>query len=413
MSDLHTHDVTHETPTPLDARVERPQRVADVADLLRDTSGSVLVRGGATKLDWGGRTRTPDLVIDTCDLTGVLTHNPADMTASVRGGTSLAGLQEHLRRSGQWLAVDPATEPLGASVGGLLSTGDSGPARLRYGGLRDLVIGVTLVLADGHVARSGGHVIKNVAGYDLAKLMHGSLGSLALIAEVVVRLHPRPPSSVTVSGAADAGQATAAALALAASPLEPAALEWVSDAASGAAAGRLVVRTEGTDGHVDAAGARLLELLRTHGVDAHRLDDPGQAAAEWRAQGQAVVGATGETVLRVCGLPSDVGWLVERAGSIAADADLGLEVASSVALGISTIRLGGGAAAEHARTVSALRLEAVARGASVLMRSRPEGVDELVDALGPPPSAVALLRRVKEQFDPGSRLAPGRFEPWY
>ncbi|MBC7561255.1 MAG: FAD-binding oxidoreductase, partial [Dermatophilaceae bacterium] len=154
-------------------RVERPATTGEAAQLLGETAGSVLFRGGGTKLDWAGRVRDPDLVVDTTRLRGMLTHNPADLTASVRAGTTLTELQEHLAGDGQWLALDPPTAGRGATVGGLLAAGDSGPSRLRYGALRDLVIGVTLVLADGTVARSGGHVIKNVAGYDLAKLVHG------------------------------------------------------------------------------------------------------------------------------------------------------------------------------------------------------------------------------------------------
>lgn len=124
--------------------VQRPGTVAEAAQLLRDSTGSVLVRGGGTKLGWAGRVSDPDLLLDTTDLAGVLTHNPGDMTASVRAGTTLDTLQDHLAESGQWLALDPPSAANGATLGGLLAAGDSGPSRLRYGGLRDLVIGVTL-----------------------------------------------------------------------------------------------------------------------------------------------------------------------------------------------------------------------------------------------------------------------------
>ena len=205
MTDVGTTDRTGTRGAP----VEQPRTLAQAADLLRDSTGSVLVRGSGTKGDWAGRVVDPELILDTTELRGVLTHNPADMTASVRAGTPLNELQHLLARSGEWLALDPPTAGRGATVGGLLAAGDSGPSRLRYGGLRDLGIGVTLVLADGQVARSGGHVIKNVAGYDLAKLANGSLGSLALVAEVVVRLHPRPPASTTPAGPAPPASAKA------------------------------------------------------------------------------------------------------------------------------------------------------------------------------------------------------------
>ena len=413
--------------------VEAPQTVAEAATLLRESTGSVLLRGGATQLDWGGPVENPGLVLDTTELSGVLTHNPADMTASVRAGTTLQSLQQHLADSDQWLALDPPTARRGATVGGLLAAGDSGPSRLRYGGLRDLVIGVTLVLADGQVARSGGHVIKNVAGYDLAKLVHGSLGTLALVAEVVVRLHPVPRASRTLLGSADPEQATAAALAIAAGPLEPAALEWFSEPRTLGRSGRLLVRVDGTASHADHAAERMAQLLAAHGIRAETharehesarhawdeqaaavlggLGDPGDASAFGTAGGDRFA-ADHETVLRVCGLPSDFGELVTRVARIADETRMGLELASSLGLGIHTLRLLGPDLRDHARLLTATRDLALAQGASVLTRSRPKGLDQLVDPLGPAPGHAPLLARIKAQFDPDHRLAPGRLGPW-
>lgn len=387
---------------------EAPTTLADTADLLRDTSGSVLVRGGATKLDWAGRVETPDLLLDTTRLSGVLTHNPADLTASVRAGTTLTQFQQELAGAGQWLALDPATEAVGATVGGLLAAGDSGPSRLRYGGLRDLVIGVTLVLADGTVARSGGHVIKNVAGYDLAKLVYGSLGSLAVVAEVVVRLHPRLAASVTVAGPASSNQAAAAALALMASPLEPTAVEWVS----GESNGRLLVRTDGTADFVAAAGQRVSDLLIAGGVAAASLSEE-DAAAAWHEQAEAVRGAEEETLVRVSARPSDIAEVFEFSARRAEDAGLEVRLVASGALGLGTVALRGGEPAQHGCVLTDVRGAVRDRGGSVLLRHRADAVEEHVDALGPEPSTVTLLRRIKAQFDPDGRLAPGRFRPWY
>lgn len=388
-------------------QVERPRAVADAAAVLRDTTGSVLVRGGGTKLDWAGRVPDPDVVLETADLAGVLTHNPGDMTASVRAGTTLTALQDHLATDGQWLALDPPTAQRGATLGGLLAAGDSGPSRLRYGGIRDLVIGVTLVLADGTVARSGGHVIKNVAGYDLAKLVHGSLGSLALVAEVVVRLHPRPATSITTAGTADAAQATAAALALAASPLEPTAVEWISGSP-----GQLLVRIDGTAASVQDSSRRLVDLLAGLGVAAAPLaaDEAGPA---WQAHAAAVLGEKDETALRVAGLPGDLASLAGDVADAADKAGSTARVVSSAALGMHTVRLHGGSAQSHADVLTAVRSHAGTHGASVLLRHRAPELDALIDALGPPPSTAPLLRRVKAQFDPAGRLAPGRFQPWF
>ena len=388
-----------------------PTSVTGVAELLRETTGSVLVRGAGTKQDWAGRVTEPDLVLDTTRLTGLLTYNPADLTASVRAGTPLADLQAELSVNQQWLALDPPSADRGATVGGLLAAGDSGPSRLRYGGLRDLVIGVTIVLADGTVARSGGHVIKNVAGYDLAKLMYGSLGSLAVVAEVVVRLHPRPPATRTTAGPADARRATAAAMALAASPLEPAAVEWVSD--RGGRTGQLLVRVDGSPRYTTEAAARIQDLLFDLGIDGRTLDDEAAARA-WQHQSAAVLGGGDEVAtLRICSLPSQLSGIAADASRLADDAGVEVEFVSSAALGIHTVHLRGGTDEQQGRTVGALRERASAAGASVLLRTRRTLVDAFVDVLGPAPSSVALLRRVKAQFDPAGRLAPGRFQPWY
>jgi len=396
--------------TAASGRVEAPGTLTEVSALLGGTTGTLLVRGAATKLDWAGRVTDPDLVVDTAALQGMLTHNPADMTASVRAGTPLQVLQETLAEEGQWLALDPPSASVGATVGGLLAAGDSGPSRLRYGGLRDLVIGVTLVLADGTLARAGSHVIKNVAGYDLSKLVHGSLGSLAVIAEVIVRLHPRPPASATAVGPADAAQATAATLALAASPLEPTAVEWVSG--DGTETGQLHVRVDGTTASTEAASRGVADLLAGLGIPTEVLSEPAVDAA-WKAHATAVLGTDDETVVRVAGLPSDLDALARHVSEAAAQAGVGARLISSAALGMHTVRLDGGSAQAHAHVLTGLRTYARARDASVLLRQRPAALDDLVDALGPPPSSIELLRRVKAQFDPTGRFAPGRFRPWY
>ncbi len=387
---------------------ERPASTAEAAAVLRKTPGSVLIRGSGTHAQWAGRVRDPDVVLDTTGLQGVLTYNPSDMTASVRAGTRLTDLQDHLAGNHQWLALDPPAAGADATVGGLLAAGDSGPSRLRYGGIRDLVIGVTLVLADGTVARAGGHVIKNVAGYDLAKLVHGSLGSLALITEVVLRLHPLPEGSITVAGTADAEQATAACLAIAASPVEPAAVEWMSNADSGT----LLVRIDGSAVHLDASGNQLTELLQAAGISGSVLGS-AEAASTWAAHAAAVRGSDGETVARIAGRPSDVADLVGRAAAAARRAEIRVEAVSSAAVGLHTIRFGGGAPQAQAHAFADVRDYALARGAGVLLRERPAEVDEVVDPLGPAPSTGPLLRAIKAQFDPTGRLAPGRFAPWY
>ncbi len=240
--------------------------------------------GAGTAAGWAGALQPVHAVLDLRALTGVIAHNPGDMTVSVRAGTPLRELNAELADHGQHVAFDAARVADGATVGGLLATADAGPDALVHGSLRDLVIGTTLVLADGTVARNGGHVIKNVAGYDLAKLVHGSYGTLAVVAEVVLRLHPLPRAVATLVLPCTLDEAAGHAARILGGPYEPAALEWVSDP------GALLVRVEGTAAALPERVARLQELL---GPAAVPVEGPSPAPvrrgrAERRSRGRAL-----------------------------------------------------------------------------------------------------------------------------
>src|SRR5215475_2444011 len=215
-----------------------PASVAEASAVMRaagEQGLAVVVRGSGSRLDWGAPPRRCELVIDTLLLDQVIEHAAGDLVARVQAGVGLRRLGEVLAAAGQQLALDapPARaapdgqEPVStATVGGTLATGTAGPRRLRYGTPRDLVIGITVVRADGTVASSGGKVVKNVAGYDLGKLFAGSYGTLGLIVEAVFRLHPRPASAAYVTVDCDGPDEAYWAVATAAgSELAPSAIE--------------------------------------------------------------------------------------------------------------------------------------------------------------------------------------------
>src|SRR5215472_9710093 len=187
-----------------DLRVVEPESEPAVSEALRcaDRDGlAVIPRGGGTKQDWGNPPKRADLILSTARLNRIIEHAWADLTVTAEAGCTLQVLQNALAQRGQRLAFD-GLWPERASVGGALSTNDSGALRLRFGALRDLLIGVTLALPDGTLASSGGKVVKNVAGYDLPKLVTGALGTLGVITRAVFRLHPLPHSTRTFSFAA-------------------------------------------------------------------------------------------------------------------------------------------------------------------------------------------------------------------
>jgi glycolate oxidase FAD binding subunit len=183
--------------------VVSPADEAQVAEVLRAASAhhlAVVTRGGGTKLDWGAAPARCDVVLSTSRIDGIVDHEPADLVCVACAGMTLAALQERLASAEgfrQRLMLDPP-HGAAATLGGVVASAASGPLRTRFGTPRDLVIGASFVLSDGTVGRSGGKVVKNVAGFDVAKLLVGSLGTLAVITEIAFRLHPLPAASRTV-----------------------------------------------------------------------------------------------------------------------------------------------------------------------------------------------------------------------
>jgi glycolate oxidase FAD binding subunit len=362
----------------------RPTDLRAVRDAVLDTAGPVSIAGAGTAAGWAGDLGPVGTVLDTTALSGVIVHNPGDMTVAVRAGTPLRDLQDELAPHGQHVSFDAARVSAGATVGGLVATADAGPSALVFGSLRDLVIGVTLVLADGSVARSGGHVIKNVAGYDLAKLAHGSYGAFAVLAEVVLRLHPVPKGSTTITVPCPLDAAAELAARVLGGPYEPAALEWLDGDG-----GVLLVRLDGTRDALPARVERMHELL---GPDATEAGDTDR----WDRHAALVRGPADSAVLRIGTRPSRLPAVLAGLPARAVTAGLGTGVAT-VALAPEAV------AAAH---------EAVhAAGGTSVLRARPAGA--ALPAWGSPPSALEVLKALKAELDPEGRFGPGRFAPWF
>ncbi len=184
--------------------VAEPSSAETLAALLAFADGEglrVLPRGGGTHTGMGFPPTGGEIALSLAALNAIIEHAPHDQTVTVQTGLPLARLQAHLARTGQWLALDPPLRP-GATVGGLIATAVAGPRRLRYGGVRDQILGVQVALADGTIARGGGKVVKNVAGYDLPKLFTGALGTLGVVLSASFRLYPLPADSRTLLCAA-------------------------------------------------------------------------------------------------------------------------------------------------------------------------------------------------------------------
>jgi glycolate oxidase FAD binding subunit len=349
------------------------------------------VRGAGTKLGWGIPLPEPDIELRTTALGRIIEHNEGDLTAVLEAGVSLEAAQATFASAGQMLALDP---PLGlhgelaATIGGVLATGDCGPLRHRYGAPRDLVLGVTVGLADGTLARSGGKVIKNVAGYDLAKLFAGSFGTLGAILSVSVRLHPRPEATATALGATGSAERLArAAQTLAAAPLELDAL----DLAWRGGRGGLLARCSGAD--PSRRARRTLELMRAAGLE--QLDIVADDEALWERQ-RAGQRSSARALVRIAARPSALAAVLQAADSCAGTA------VGRAALGISYLELEPDAVARLQQSLPP--------GARYTVLDAPAELRAEIDPWGPvAPGALALMRRIKQRFDPGGTCSPGVF----
>ncbi|NMO91150.1 FAD-binding protein [Actinomycetospora sp. TBRC 11914] len=377
--------------TTSDPTTVTPSSLEELRDAVLDRPGPIRVAGAGTAHDWAGTPAPAGTVLSTTGLSGIVTHNPGDMTAEVWAGTPFAQLQARLGEHHQRIAADPAREADGATLGGLFATADSGPRSLQYGSLRDVVIGATIVLADGTVARSGGHVIKNVAGYDLTKLLHGAHGTLGVLAALVLRLHPTPQVTATVAVPCDRAAMTDLARRVADSPVEAAAVAWHD--------GRLLALVEGSERGAEARARRLVETLG----DEAGLLAPDDATAAWEAHDAAVRARPDDrAVLRFGVIPGSLSGVLDGL-----DTDTGglTEVTASPRTGIATVAL----PADADVVAAAHRRVADAHGTSTL-RQRPPGAD--LPAFGPAPASAALLRQVAASVDPDQRFGRGRLAPW-
>jgi glycolate oxidase FAD binding subunit len=335
-------------------RTVAPGSTREAAALLSEAAArkeTVIIRGQGSKRDWGVPAPPADLVVETGNLTGIVEYAASDLVVVVRAGTLLRDLQQALSLAGQQLALDE-TVP-GASVGGTVAANTSGPRRLAYGTVRDLLIGVTIVRPDGVIARSGGKVVKNVAGYDLCKLFTGSYGTLGLITECTFRLHPLPRHRVFVSGRAP----VAAAM------------------------------------EVDAPGGEVVSLLE------RPFEGGRETPPLWWGRYPWESGGTGVKV--TCALSK-----VDR---IIAEARPPVTIRGSAGTGVLYAGLPGSVdPREAAQAVARLRAAAHEAGGHAVVVTAPSLVRQLVDMWGPVPG-LDIMRRIKVLFDPDARFAPGTF----
>jgi glycolate oxidase FAD binding subunit len=373
------------------------KQLAAALALANEAGIAVVPRGGGTKLEWGNPPKAAQLILSTSQLTRIVEHAWADLTVTVEAGCTFQSLQKTLAQHGQRLAFD-GLWPEHATIGGVLSTNDSGSLRLRFGALRDLIIGVTIALPEGTLASSGGKVVKNVAGYDLPKLVTGAFGTLGVITRAVFRLHPVPRATKSFSFTAENSPAMQQhILAIQDSQLAHTALQICCAAGEPPAADILF---EATDAGLAAQESQLRKLLGS---------TQAELSAEniWNARQDLFDSPTNTTALaKISLLPTNIAKTLDSLKTIGDSPNITWRLVLQ-ATGIGTLRLEA-APPQLSATVEQLRGDLQSRGGSLVVLRRPAELYS-IDAWGDAGDAVPLMRAVKRQLDPKNTLNPGRF----
>jgi glycolate oxidase FAD binding subunit len=379
--------------------VVEPGSIEEISDLMKLAAReglAVAPRGGGTKMHIGDPPRRLDLIVSTARMNEVLEHTPGDQIIRLEAGVKLEDLQEHISGSDQMLAIDPPES--GATIGGIVAANSSGPRRYRYGTIRDLIIGITVVLHDGTVAKAGGKVVKNVAGYDLSKLFTGSLGTLGVIATANFRLHPRPEAARTVAvEVTEPQQAQAAAQAIVHSQVEATAVELHYDENEK----RLAVLLESIPGGIDAKEETTSFLLKQFG--------------EVRTLSDEEVNHLGpltppEVVLKIGAPPAELAAvLVAVLGAAERKGLAHPRITGHAGTGVTLVGFSGENEDGAAGFVEEMREIWVRRGGNVTLQRAPLTLKQRVSTWDSGGDYLGLVRRVKEKFDPRGGMNPGRF----
>ena len=377
--------------------VVAPRSIDEAVALIRlanEQKWKVEFAGGGTQPVGNRRTRA-DLIISSRRLDRMVEYEPADLVLGAQAGLTLHSLQEQTSKHMQFMALDPPARE-GSSLGGMIAAGRAGPMRLGYGTARDHVLGLQMITGDGRLLNIGGRVVKNVAGYDLVRLVTGSAGTLGMITQAFVRLRPMPQADESMLiRAAAAEPLTDLVDFIVQQNLEAVALELLDGWS-------LLIRLHGNTESVVDARTR----IAAHCASARLAIEPG-TEKHWRELADSELNAV--TVVRLADLPSRLPATLLLAQKLITRSGAAARLAAHAADGIVRVFMGAGDAEAAAFAIGEARTTASVSGASVIMHSRSGELMRRVDAYGGGGSTLPLMAKLKHLFDPAGILAPGRF----
>jgi len=388
------------------ALLAMPGSGAEAALCLRICSrfgARVVPAGSMTWLECGNPVRSVDVVLSLSRMGRVVDYNPADLTIRAEAGIAMSDLDRITKQEKQWLPLDA---PGQGTLGAVVACGSSGPLRFGYGAPRDYVIGLRLAHVDGTQSKSGGQVVKNVAGYDLNKLYIGSYGTLAVITEVILKLRPAPEASATVLATASECQSLYAIASRVMSgrlrPVSVFVLNRTMSSRIGLAArgGAMLVRFVESEAAVSDQVDRLRDLLSYVNCELATA----QAADDELWPKVASLDASGEVALKASVAVSGTAW------AQASCEDHFPECIAAADMGMGVVRLSiGGGDLELVNRIKLLRAEIESKGGTLIIERAPAFIRLEADAWGDPGPAINIMRSIKQSFDPHSLLSPGRF----
>lgn len=396
----------------LTCRPSTPEALGAALAACDRAGGAVVPWGGGTQQRLGSPPERADVALFTTDLNHVVEYEPADLTVTVEAGMRLADLQAALAKNGQWLPIDPQIAP-GATLGGLVATNVNGPRRIRYGGLRDLVIGTKVAGPDGKITKAGGHVVKNVTGYDLNKAHIGALGTLGVLVELSLKIAPRPEVETTWFGVfASAAAASKARDLLLRMPVPPAAVELLNQRAARAAGLSLVPGQWAllcvAAGFPEQVQRYLAEFEAAAEANAAASSQPLAERASsdaWRTYEATMVDLrwSGEALTCRAAVPlAQCGNLCDVAARLGDEPVVWSHAHGAVFWSVS------GEAEDQATMVTELRRAAEAVEGGLVVENWPDSLGG-VDVWGKTGGPLEIMKAVKSQFDPRGTLNPGRY----